>query len=58
MWIISLTIIMAIITIILYKLIDLFDLAFFFGAIITVSLFFVTAAIVLFNRYQYKEGKR
>lgn len=45
MWIISLTIIMAIITIILYKVIDLFDLAFFFGAIITVSFFFVTAAI-------------
>lgn len=36
---------MAIITIILYKVIDLFDLAFFFGAIITVSFFFVTAAI-------------
>lgn len=45
MWIISLTIIMAIITIILYKVINLFDLAFFFGAIITVSFFFVTAAI-------------
>ena len=36
---------MAIITIILYKVIDLFDLAFFFGAIITASFFFVTAAI-------------
>lgn len=36
---------MAIITIILYKVIDLFDLAFFFGAIITVSFFFVMAAI-------------
>lgn len=45
MWIVSLTIIMAIITIILYKVIDLFDLAFIFGAIITASFFFVTAAI-------------
>ena len=45
MWIISLIIIMVIITFILYKVIDLFDLAFFFGAIITTSFFFVTAAI-------------
>ena len=45
MWIISLIIIMALITFILYKVINLFDLAFFIGAIITASFFFVTAAI-------------
>lgn len=45
MWVVCLIIVFLIITLVFYKIFGLFDLAFFFGAIITASFFFVTTAI-------------
>ena len=45
MWIISMTVLMTIITIILYKIIDIFEIAFIFASIIVLNFFFVTTAV-------------